>query len=396
MNVPFSYHRDRLRQAVQVSAIVIAGNVAVQRKKDCAFRFAQDANFFYLTGVSEPGWKLIMTQDGDYLVRPVRSASGIIFDGDLSDQEAMRTSGVKAVLTAREGDRLLAERATREDAVGTLSADPNRKYYEFSLNPGPVRLLASLRRRFKTVIDVRQHLAAQRAIKTAEEIEAIRRAIAVTADAFETVQRQVSTLHNECEIEALFTYEFIRNGFQHAYDPIVASAGNACTLHYVKNNDSLPKNGLVLLDIGAEKDGYCADITRTVARGMPSERERAVHAAVRDAQQKIIALLCPGLSFEVYQKKVDTIMSEALASLGLEHGEKGIRKYMPHAISHGLGIDVHDSLGGFSGFKPGMVVTVEPGIYLPEEGIGVRIEDDILITDKGYENLSQALSTGLN
>ncbi|MBC7565055.1 M24 family metallopeptidase, partial [Candidatus Saccharibacteria bacterium] len=151
----------------------------------------------------------------------------------------------------------------------------------------------------------------------------------------------------------------------------------------------------VLLDIGARLNGYPADITRTYAHGDVSDRHKAVHLAVETAHHKIIALLKPGLNVKDYFHKVDKIMLVALHDLGLLKVEEDYRKYFPHSISHGLGIDVHDSLGGPEAFQPGMVLTVEPGIYIPEEGIGVRIEDDILITENGHENLSAGLPTSL-
>jgi Xaa-Pro aminopeptidase len=203
----------------------------------------------------------------------------------------------------------------------------------------------------------------------------------------------------EYEIEAAFTHAFRSNGATgHAYDPIVAGGKNACTLHYNDNNMALPKNGLVLMDIGARVGGYAADITRTYAIGTPTQRQKDVHAAVESAHHAIITLLRPGASVIEYHDSVDAIMKEALIGLGLMQSvddTKAYRTYFPHAVSHGLGIDVHDGLGRPETFQPGMVLTVEPGIYIPSEGIGVRIEDDILITDTGHRNLSAALPTSL-
>jgi Xaa-Pro aminopeptidase len=153
-----------------------------------------------------------------------------------------------------------------------------------------------------------------------------------------------------------------------------------------------------LLDIGARAGGYAADITRTYAYGEPTKRQIEVHAAVRDAQQQIIQLIQPNVTVEQYQREVDTIMADALLRIGLMSNRddtENYHKYFPHAISHGLGVDVHDSLGSPKYLLPGMVLTVEPGIYIPEEGIGVRIEDDILVTSSGNENMSRRLSTDL-
>jgi Xaa-Pro aminopeptidase len=213
------------------------------------------------------------------------------------------------------------------------------------------------------------------------------------------VRQKLPTLRYEYEVEAEFSYYLRRHGAKgHAYDPIVASGQNACTLHYVDNTSRLKKRQLLLLDIGARSGGYAADITRTYALGEPTKRQVAVHEAVQDAQRQIISLLKPDLSIEEYHRDVDVIMKQALLSLGLMkdmEDDTAYRTYFPHAISHGLGIDVHDSLGGPRYLQPGMVLTVEPGIYIPDEGIGVRIEDDILITDTGHANLSARLSTDL-
>jgi len=183
----------------------------------------------------------------------------------------------------------------------------------------------------------------------------------------------------------------------HAYEPIVASGAHAVTLHYVANSGKLSAKDLLLLDIGARVNGYCADITRTYSLN-PSKRQVDIHTAVVRAHTRIIKLLGPNLAVHDYINDVDEIMKDALIEVGLLNDRSDTdtyRRYFPHAVSHGLGIDVHDSLGAPTYFRPGMVVTVEPGIYIPEEGIGVRIEDDILITTKAAQNLSRRLSTDL-
>jgi Xaa-Pro aminopeptidase len=254
-----------------------------------------------------------------------------------------------------------------------------------------------LKKFFTSIKDCRMDVAKMRAIKRPEEIQVIKKAVLVTNDAFARAKKLLPTLNYEYEVEAEFSYYFRKKAAAfHAYDPIVASGRNACTLHYNHNNDALQKDTLLLIDIGARVDGYAADITRTYAIGQPTERQIAVHAAVESAQQRIISLLRPGLSIKEYHDEVDSIMQSALNDLGLSRSTPdGSRGYFPHAISHGLGIDVHDSLGRPSEFLAGMVLTVEPGIYIPEEGIGVRIEDNILITETGHDNLSASLSTSL-
>lgn len=216
----------------------------------------------------------------------------------------------------------------------------------------------------------------------------------LTVAAFESLHTQLTDCTYEYEVEAVATGLFRAAGATHAYDPIVAAGKNACTLHYVANNTRLRKGQLVLCDIGAQVDGYAADITRTYVYGTVSARRQAVLAALSDAQAAIIGLIKPGVPFKTYLEETDHIMARALTSLGLKGATERdlVYEYMPHAVSHGLGIDVHDSLGGFTEFQPGMVLTVEPGIYLADETIGTRIEDDVLVTDKGHRVLSGKLA----
>ena len=251
---------------------------------------------------------------------------------------------------------------------------------------------------FTSVVKSTEQLARLRAIKQPEEIAAIKKAINLTVKAFEGSKAALDKSSYEYELEAIFGFEFRKKGYTHAYLPIVASGKNACTLHYGKNSAKLKTNDLVLIDIGARADGYAADITRTLAKGRPTKRQVQIHHAVESAHRDIIKLLSPGLEVAVYAKEVDQRMKTALMEVGLlkaHSDEVTYRKYFPHAISHGLGIDVHDSLGAPKYFEENMVLTVEPGIYIPEENIGVRIEDDILITSNGRQNMSGKLSTGL-
>lgn len=381
--------------------VVIAGNSLMQRSNDMSFPFEQEANFWWLTGIEAPDWTLII--DGDntrsYLIASEVDSVHQLFDGSLDRETAKQISGIDQVISVSEGTVLLADLAKRYSDVWTLGKDPSVRHYSFSLNPGPARNYNKLKRLYSSINDCRLELARLRAIKQPQEIEQIRQAIALTVETFKEVKNQLQDYRYEHEIEATFSYAFRREGARgHAYDPIVASGKNACTLHYTTNKDTLQASTLVLVDIGARVDGYAADISRTYAIGVSTERQVAVHQAVEMAHKAIIALLRPGLSVVDYHTQADVIMKDALMRLGLlkkRDDYATYRNYFPHAISHGLGVDVHDALGQPTEFKEGMVLTVEPGIYIPEEGIGVRIEDDILITRDGHENLSAALPTSL-
>ncbi|HEV7952080.1 MAG TPA: aminopeptidase P N-terminal domain-containing protein, partial [Candidatus Saccharimonadales bacterium] len=356
---------------------------------------------WWLTGIEYPDWQLIIdgTRNKSWLVYPQVSQSREIFDGSLSVEHARSISGVDAIVSQDEAQAILRDLSKKHTVVYALGDQPHAEHLDFVLNPAIKIVREHVSRLFATVQDCRKELSQLRAIKQTEEITAMRSAIATTIDGFEIVKSKLANYHFEYEIEAEFNYHFRTHGADgHAYDPIVAGGANACTLHYIANRDKLKKRQMVLLDIGARRGGYAADITRTYAYGEPTKRQSAVHAAVQSAQREIINLIKPALSVEQYQKDVDRIMTESLLSLGLMKNvddTENYYKYFPHAISHGLGVDVHDSLGSPKYLQPGMVLTVEPGIYIPEEGIGVRIEDDILVTASGSENLSRRLSTDL-
>lgn len=395
----FISNRAKLTSELAVGVIVVGAYQAMQLTGDEAQPFRQEANFWYLTGIDRPDWQLIIDESGkSWLVMPKMSETTRIFIGGLSAESAQKISGVDAVISSSEATDLLKRLAKKHDTVYTLGPDPSAKYCDFVQNPAPARLRAKLKRLFKEIKDVRVPLANQRAIKQPVELEAMQRAIDLTMSAFDAIKQKLPQLKYEYEAEAEFTYYFRRYGARHAFDPIVASGKNACTLHYSVNDERLQANSLVVMDIGAKVGNYPADITRTYAFGELTKRQRALHDAVYQAQQQVINLLRPGLAIRTYLERVDDIMKQAELSLGLINSaedQTGYRKYFPHAISHGLGVDVHESLGKTDELKPGMVLTVEPGIYISEEGLGVRIEDDILITETGHSNLSAGLQATL-
>lgn len=397
----FTENRQSLTKKLQGGVAVFAAYTQLQRSNDMAFKFEQESNFWWLTGIEFPNWWMIIdgTRGKSWLVAPKISEAHETFDGSLSASAAKEISGVDGILTDDEAQDILRDLSKKHSVVYVLGDQPHAEYFDFVLNPAIKFIRDQASRLFTTVQDCRKELAALRAIKQPDEIAAMKAAIEVTIDGFELVKSKLARSNYEYEIEAEFNYYFRTHGASgHAYDPIVAGGKNACTLHYIANSEKLKKRQLVLLDIGARKGGYAADITRTYAFGEPTRRQIDVHAAVRSAQGEIISLIQPNLSVEQYQREADKIMASALVGLGLMTNMEDVEnyhRYFPHAMSHGLGVDVHDSLGAPKYLQPGMVLTVEPGIYIPEEGIGVRVEDDILVTVAGNLNMSQRLSTDL-
>lgn len=397
----FRNNRLRLRALFTGTApIVMTANGLLQRSGDSTYPFRQDSSFWYLTGITEPDVLLVMDKTKEYLIVPGRSASREAFDGSVSFEALSATAGIEDVVDDKEGWKRLTSRLKRVQNVATLASAP--AYIEahgMYVNPARRRLIRRLRAESASleVLDLRQHMTKMRMVKQAPEIAALRRAVEATCNTFEHVKQNIVSYRYEYEIEAEMTAMFRKHGHNHAYAPIIASGKNACTLHYMSNNDGIAEGGLVLLDVGAEADGYAADISRTYAAAEPSKRQRQVWQAVMDVQEFAFEAIRPGVVIGEYEKSIEAFMGEKLRELGLiktiEH--ETVRRYYPHATSHFLGLDVHDAADYERPLEPGMILTVEPGIYIPEESIGIRIEDDVLITDTGIEVLSASLDRGL-
>jgi Xaa-Pro aminopeptidase len=251
------------------------------------------------------------------------------------------------------------------------------------------------------LLDISQHVARQRMVKQPEEIAAIQGAIDVTAQGVKMLRRNLKRglYEYEYELEADLSRHFRKVGLRgHAFDPVIASGMRACTMHNNGNEGKLSSDELVLFDVGAEYDHYAADLARTVSiSGSPSRRQQAVHEVVLEVQAYAISLLKPGMLFNEYEEAVEQFMGEKLRELGLiktiEHGV--VRKFYPHATSHFLGLNAHDAGLYDRPMEAGMVLAVEPGIYIPAESIGVRVEDDVLITPEGNTMLSSRLGREL-
>jgi Xaa-Pro aminopeptidase len=239
---------------------------------------------------------------------------------------------------------------------------------------------------------------ALRAVKEKEEIDQIQIACDITEKGFKRILSFVKPGVTEFEIEAEYIHEFIRNrsrGF--AYEPIIASGANACVLHYIENKELCKDGDLILMDVGAEYGNYNADMTRTIpVNGRFTKRQREVYNAVLRVKRGAMNILRPGISIQDYHKEVGLMMQSELLELGLidktdiknqDPKTPAYKKYFMHGTSHHLGLDVHDVGTMHEPITAGMVFTVEPGIYIQEEGLGIRLENNIVILDEGYLDL---------
>jgi Xaa-Pro aminopeptidase len=393
----FSANRAKLRSLVkEQSLIAIAANGLLQRNSDISYPFRQDSNFWYLTGIEEPDVVLVIDGNDEYLIVEDRDERRAAFDGSIDIEAMKKVSGIASVYGRTEGWNKAGEKIAKNTQVATLAANPA---YDDShgiyANPARARLRSTLAVHNPDIklVDIRLMLARMRMVKEPSEIEAMKKALAVTRQAFQRVAEQIETFEYEYEIERELTSTFVEHSATHAYQPIVAAGKNACTLHYTHNNGPINKRSLLLIDAGAEYSNYASDITRTFAVGKISDRMKQVFVSVQTVQDYAMELLKPGVLMREYEENVEQFMGKELQKLGLisTNNTSTVRKYYPHATSHFLGLDTHDVADYTLPLSAGMVLTVEPGIYIPEENIGVRIEDNVILTDKGIVNLSEDL-----
>lgn len=395
----FAQNRKRLSELFTGTApIILTANGLLQRNSDVTYPFRQDSTFWYFTGIEEPDITLVIDKGKEYLIVPERDASRQAFDGAIDEEVLAKTSGIDQVLSADQGWRQLGVRLKKVKHIATIAPAPDYiEHHGIYTNPARARLMTQIREQNPDVelLDLRDHVTRLRMIKQPVELESIQTAIDITANALTALKKRGwDRFEYEYQLESAITDKFSKKRARHAYSPIVASGGNACTLHYVHNSGLVQNNSFVLLDVGAEINNYAADITRTYAVGTVSKRHRSVYEAVLAVQEHAFQLLKPGITVKEFEHKVQQFMGEKLRELGLIKSIESdeVRKYYPHATSHFLGLDVHDVGDYERPLEPGMVMTVEPGIYIPEENIGVRIEDNVVITEAGIENLSAKLS----
>lgn len=400
----FRDNRQSLLERLPDSGVVVvSAHTRMQRNRDNNYPFRQDSSFWYLTGVSEPDLLLVYCKAEAFLIAPTgRHDSYEAFEGILQADEVFEQSGGLELVDHRVGWRRLKQLANKHGIVYIVTPSPSYiRTLGLQTNSGSGRALASMRRRLPSSIqyrDIRVHLNEVRLVKQPEELAAIQKAIDITSQAFQTLDNE--PLRSETATAALLRYEFERCGATEAYPSIVAGGKNACTLHYSKNNQSLQAGDLLLIDAGAEVSLYAADITRTFAVGDTevSARAKEVQAAVITLQKQALDLFRVGRTLRDIEQAFEPMMLDALIQLGLTSAQRPdmLRQYYPHRLSHFLGLDVHDVGSDRTPLSEGMVMTIEPGIYIAEEAIGVRIEDDIVIKSGGAAVLSEACPRNLN
>lgn len=407
----FEANRARLSALLPEGAIaIVSANDVMPTNADGTMGFVQNSDLYYLTGVDQEETVVVLFPSArDPKKRAmlfVRETSELlaIWDGArLTKEEARAVSGIESVYWTSDLERQLRDALFEADAVYLNLNEHLRSSSEVETRER--RLIENMKRDYPlhALKRLAPLLYGLRMIKSPEELEAIREATRTTDAGFRRLLSFVKPGVQEYEVEAEMMHEYLRRrsrGF--SFPPIIASGKNACVLHYVENNATCQDGDLLLLDCAAEYANYHSDMTRTIpVNGKFTERQRAVYEAVLRVLKFTIAQLRPGALPKEVQKAVEKEMENELIGLGLvkeeeratdeyfENGEgkPAFRNYFMHGVSHQIGIDVHDVNLPWQPLAPNMIVTVEPGIYIRDEGLAVRLEDLIIIGEHENENL---------
>jgi Xaa-Pro aminopeptidase len=413
----FSERRARLLSAIHPGVLVLFSTPTAVRNNDVEHEYRQSSDLFYLTGFDEPDTVLVLSSVAEkdrlvLFVRP-RDPERETWDGRRAGVEgAVKDFGADAaypigelatrlpelLLGASELHYALGRHREQDDVLLTALEGARRRGRRGAVYP-------------TRIVDPEVRLHELRLYKTPDELEIMRRAARISGDAHVAAMQSAKPGLNECEIDALFRGIFRKNGCERpAYEPIVGSGVNATILHYRKNNRVMQDGELLLIDAGCELDYYASDVTRTFpVNGRFSPEQRAIYEIVLEAQERAIEKAKPGATLDEVHVASAEVITRGLVALGLVEGpfedamkEQRYKTFYMHKCSHWLGMDVHDVGSYYAGGKgrplePGMVLTVEPGIYVSESatgaaeryrGIGVRIEDDVLVTESGNEVLT--------
>lgn len=402
------YVRNRAKFAAKIaknSVAVFNSNDIMPTNADGTMKFRQNNDIFYLTGIDQEETILLLAPEC-----PIPAMREVLFVRETNDhiavweghkytkEEAETASGIKNIQWLSSFEQILSTVVALADRIylntnehlraGVVVQTRDARMIQFCKEKYPLHA-------YDRAAPIMHQL---RAVKEPEEINQLQHACDITEKGFRRVLSFVKPGVTEYEIEAEYLHEFVRNrskGF--AYEPIIASGASACVLHYIENNKACQAGELLLMDVAAEYGNYNADMTRTIpVNGRFASRQRAVYDAVLRVMRASMSLLFPGITIQDYHKEVGLIMQSELLGLGLiDHTDiqnqdpdwPAYKKYFMHGTSHHLGLDVHDVGTMHFPITEGMVFTVEPGIYIPKEGFGVRLENNVVVRANGVFDL---------
>jgi len=375
-------------------AIFFAGQ-APYKSADETYPFTPNRNFYYLTGIDEEkvimviiningkGSEMLFIQEND----PVMAK----WVGEtISEDKAKEVSGIEEIKFLKDFESTIASYFDRFN-IDNVYLDLERQEFNIPQTSSQNFAVDIMKRYpYVRVKNIYHDIALLRTIKREEEIELIKKAIDITYEGIKEIWSNAKPGMKEYEIEAYFNYILKKNGVKDfAFPTITSTRKNATILHYVDNNTKTEDGELMLLDLGAQYKYYNGDISRTFPiNGKFSERQKEVYNIVLEANETVMKAVKPGITTGELQDITKRVLAQGCKRIGLIKEDSELNKYYYHGVAHPLGLDTHDVGPRNIELKPGMIITDEPGLYIEEEGIGVRIEDDILVTEDGYVNLS--------
>ena len=401
----FATHRKNLADRLPARALAITNaNDVLPTNADGTFPIHPNSDLFYLSGIEQEESILVLFPDcpnpkhREILFVREPSQHLKIWEGyKHSKDDAQKISGIQTVYWTKDFDNIFQLLAADAETFFLNDNEHSRAANEVETRDQRFNKKIRIDFPLHKIDRLAPHLHDLRFCKNPLEVKQIKQAIEVTARGFRRVLRMVKPGVTEYEIEAEWAKEFIRRRCKFAYTPIVASGGNACVLHYLQNDQTCRKGELLLMDVGACYANYNADLTRTIpVSGKFTRRQKQVYNAVLRVLRQCIENATIGKSLKEWQTDSHDMMTEEMLRLKLitkaqvkkqDPDQPACRKYYMHGLGHSLGLDVHDVCNGQTEFRENSVFTVEPGIYLPDEGFGVRLEDDIQITKNGPVNL---------
>ena len=409
--IEYKKRRDKLISKVSNNSVSVVFSAKHQtRSNDTEYPFRQDSNFYYLSGFKEDNSILL-------LIKKDKQTKTILFVNKKDKTQELWNGKRLGESVAK--DRFLVDEVYSSDKFESILKEYLLKsktlYFDFNLDYSKVKVLKRYAKQLSTHKNIALLINKMRLIKSKSEIRLIQKAINITKEAHHKAMNYSKIAKNEYELQAEIEYIFKSKGaYSDAYTSIVACGNSANTLHYIENNKLLQENKLILIDAGCEYDYYASDITRTIpVNAKFSSAQKELYNLVLGVNEKIIKMIKPKIKRSILQKEAVKLLTKGMIKLGILNGnfkklikKEKYKKYYPHGIGHWMGLDVHDmapykdSKSKEIPLQKGMILTIEPAIYIDENdeevpekyrGIGIRIEDDILVTKNGYKNLSKGI-----
>lgn len=393
----FKRNRKNLVDKIEDDSVVILfSGKAPKKSADEAYHYTPNRNFYYLTGIEEAGIILLITKingktEENLFIKKADPVMERWVGKTINHIEATAVSAVENICFIEEFEAAIHKNIFSME-VKNIYFDFERDAWNSTCTEAELTAKSIIEKYPYTKIkNIYHEICELRTIKSEEEIEEIKKALEITGKGIESILKNAKPGMMEYEIEAYFDFTLKTNGIKdYAFKTIAASGKNATILHYASNNSQTKAGDLMLLDLGAQWNYYNGDISRTFpVNGKFTERQKLIYNIVLKAQAETIKIIKPGIPFKELNLTARKVFLEELSKIGLAKDDKELSNYYFHGVSHQLGLDTHDVGSRDAILAPGMVLTVEPGLYIEEESIGIRIEDNVVVTENGCDIISK-------